>query len=552
MKKLKFLSVVLACIAFYSCSNNEEPVSKNLQSKTESLIEANVAQKEFAQILSKAVYNNSAMRQFLKNEAVKQFDNDYDIFYPYVKDEKVSGNQTFRDVLLSYSKDKTRFSEIEESLPLLNILVPDLSLFKAFSADKWDVNDNEVGVSYTLGNKDAVLYGNGDSIATLGANEVPDFPILVVKNSERLKVTASTRAANGNRKYSYAFISNAFNGSLSKSQTRSDYDETIPQESTEPYVKASELDPSVIAAYQEFKNNKQSIDRDYIYYGLNNSKPTNGTLNTNARESLYAFKVNPQVYSQISDQENDARLNNRPDNNDHSADNGTTSQKKAELSNEEVLNNIWTNGNFEIFFKVYVGNKDSNNSCTKTMAYSVSGKQLFQVATFHVHKEHKTAFRHSKYTYTINTSDLRSKWVYTNQLEENNNNIVFAQPWDISNYSLTINMEAYEHDEQQTIETTNTYTNEYTVKQDFSTETSTTVDKTTFGVKSTIGYSSTTSKSETVKTTTTKGDDMLGTVSYSYYDPIIVSDSEKDTKGYKIFTPSSGNMTVMILPKNLR
>lgn len=52
-----------------------------------------------------------------------QFDNDYDIFYPLVKNKIVYDNQSLRDILLSYCKDENELVQIEQSLPLLNILV---------------------------------------------------------------------------------------------------------------------------------------------------------------------------------------------------------------------------------------------------------------------------------------------------------------------------------------------------------------------------------------------------------------------------------------------
>ena len=97
------------------------------------------AQLKFAKLLSQAASSNVEVRSFLKKEALAQFDNDYDIFYPMIKDKKVFGDQSFRDVLLSYCKEANELSEIEQSLPLLNIMIPDLSLFWDFNAATWEI-----------------------------------------------------------------------------------------------------------------------------------------------------------------------------------------------------------------------------------------------------------------------------------------------------------------------------------------------------------------------------------------------------------------------------
>ena len=121
--------------------------------------------------MSKAVSNSLDVRKFLKAEAVAQFDNDYDIFYPLVKNKIVYDNQSLRDILLSYCKDENELVQIEQSLPLLNILVPDLSLFWDFNAEKWNVDDKEVSV-ICRDDKDNTLYENGENIGKMTTGDI--------------------------------------------------------------------------------------------------------------------------------------------------------------------------------------------------------------------------------------------------------------------------------------------------------------------------------------------------------------------------------------------
>lgn len=545
---------MLIGILVYSCSSYEGPTNSTLQKEKKDAIEANVAQKEFAQILSKAVYSNSDMRKFIKEKAIKQFDNDYDVFYPYVKDEKVTDNKTFRDILLSYCSDKDRFSKIEESLPLLNILVPNLSLFKAFSADTWDLNDNEVAVSYTLGNKNSVLYGNGNSIMTLKPNEVPDFPLLVVKNSERMKIVSSTRATNGEGEYTYAFANPAFDGSSRKSTRYITYYDTIPQESTDPYVKASDLDTAVIKAYNMFHNDDYSYDRDYIYYGLSYNHPTNGRLNQYMREHLYAFKMTSNIYYELTNlNTSNPKLDHpgKDKNTNARNDYGDISHDRGSLTDGEVINGIWTKGNFTIRFNTMIGTKGGAIS-SKDLIYSVPPTQLFQVDSIHVDYRHSTGFRRSRYVYTIYPGYLRPRWVYVKNLQYNtNDNLLFENAWDISNYSMTVHINVYEDNDPETIETTDTHTYEYDGNSDFSGDISGgTAPK--YDIKLGLGESRKTTNTISQKTTVTVGNYSLGEIDYSYYDPVIISDSEKDKLGYKVNAYGSGIVQAIILPERER
>ena len=72
---------VLFSIAAISCSKESisEPVSLDDTSSLES----------FSVILSKAVYESKDVRSFIKEKAIEMYDNDYDVFYPVVKNEKM-------------------------------------------------------------------------------------------------------------------------------------------------------------------------------------------------------------------------------------------------------------------------------------------------------------------------------------------------------------------------------------------------------------------------------------------------------------------------------
>ncbi len=105
------------------------------------------ASEEFAKILSKAIYEEKDLRNFIKEESLKEFDKDYDVFYPWVQNHIVNGTETFREVLSKYD-EAGMLSDIEEELPLLTILVPDWSWVTDFSACSWDTESQDISVVY--------------------------------------------------------------------------------------------------------------------------------------------------------------------------------------------------------------------------------------------------------------------------------------------------------------------------------------------------------------------------------------------------------------------
>lgn len=75
------------------------------------------------------------------------------------------------------------------------------------------------------------------------------------------------------------------------------------------------LDERCITAYNYFRNNKYLIDREYVYYGLSPNNKENGKLDPNIREKLYKFRVDPQKYGAITNEQigEDPHLKNEAD-----------------------------------------------------------------------------------------------------------------------------------------------------------------------------------------------------------------------------------------------
>lgn len=538
MKKLNFMLVLLLATTCACTDNlsedvalsNEQPISRSMNTT----LTAEEAQQQFAKILSKAVYNHVELRNFLKSKALKQFDNDYDVFYPLVKDEQVDNLGTFREVLLNYIPE-VDLSNIEATLPLLNIYVPDLSLFVDVTPENWNTTDQDVPVA--IKNQDepnTLMYLNGEFVDKMPGDEIPDFHFLYIKNNERVRKSRS-RSVNGMN--GYEFISEVFDGTHPKPQVVAS--RTIQSRSTSPaydidWVPASKIDPVVISAWETMKNDP-SLQRDNIYYGMTPTK-TEGTLNRAIDEYIYRFQIDPAAYYSIADQKGTGDKKDDPIIKDE-----TISNKVSELSDDEVIRRLWTDGKFEFHFQVFTGTTNIKELTASEYILNLEPKDLFNITITKWHRHH-TAFRHTKHYYKIDPNNLGRKWVYPHDLGYDNR----LPKWDISTQSLERFFYIYEHDEDEKYETTQSKVTTFT--HNFKSNVEGGIGKDEWNVKVGLGYDSTksTQTSSTLKIETTKGSDQLGTLTFYFYDSIII---EKDTnKGYRPKNVSNGTVTMTIMP----
>lgn len=91
----------------FSCSQEEgtSPINENTSNLPVSATAD--AQLKFAKLLSQAASSSIEVRNFLKKEALVQFDNDYDIFYPLIKDKKYLATKVLEIYYYHTAKKKT-------------------------------------------------------------------------------------------------------------------------------------------------------------------------------------------------------------------------------------------------------------------------------------------------------------------------------------------------------------------------------------------------------------------------------------------------------------
>lgn len=108
-----------------------------------------------------------------------EFDMNSDVLFALTSNKMIS-NQSFRDILVSYSSEDT-IAAIESSVPLLNILIPSFDIFN-IAVSNWEYNDSEIPVALS-NEKGMGLYLDGEFIMIIPNGELPDFHTIVVNEN---------------------------------------------------------------------------------------------------------------------------------------------------------------------------------------------------------------------------------------------------------------------------------------------------------------------------------------------------------------------------------
>lgn len=429
MKKAIF-RIAMMCISILLC------LSCQKVSTVESSIESNQLNLEdkFALILSKALYDNINLRQFIRDEALKQFDKDYDVFYPWAKDKYVQGEKSFREILIDYSSEKV-ISSIEKEMPLLNILVPDWEWLGAFSVNSWNVEDNDIVVSSGTCTDGHRIYHNGEYLGVLEHGLFPEYPVLIVKNNERMKFSTKTKS----NLTLYEFVDENFNPNIetkaSDVVTSYIFPSTSPGSNFVDLSSFTTTCPEAITAWEEYGFDPYGAQRNYIYYSIPNGSNQGLEQNPKIRESVLAIRLH-NVNCMENDETNDPKLNQ------------VTKKDSGYPTTDDIINAIWSDGQLEI--QLYATTvKDGNVIVLNTNAIPVSGKDIFDISKIQLDFYHKTWFTRRKYVYIPDQNNLEPKWYYLPSPLKFN-------IWNPSESSSIINIHAYEIDESTTKTVTDT------------------------------------------------------------------------------------------------
>ena len=500
------------------------------------------AQQSFAAILSEAVSETPSLRSFIRETALEQFDKDYDVFYPYVKNTVVENNLTFRDLLLRHTDEQT-LSSIEQALPKLTILVPDWSWMGCFSINTWDPAE-DVAVTFAIPDGYIGAYEKGEYLGELPSGSFPDFPVLVIKENERMICKTGTKGSD----LQYDFIDAAFNNVQTK-VTPQYWQQTINETpDTSKFVPESQINYRAKQAFDYFHDGEQRIyQRDYLYYNMtapNQTKPRY----SNIKETIYKFKFRKFECSYFFD---DVVRGHAYDF-DKEGFKGSSYEWKnnKELPTAEMISKeLYCEGNLEL--KYLISMPEKNGVFNTEKPAPVSFGDVFVLERADVKFEHKTAFHRNKYTYTPDFTSIKPKWYVVD---------VDLPIWDLSGSSSRITISVIEFDETGDAEfyynVTHTNSTNWETKEENGIGGEIGIGGGKISVTRKVGLGLTIRNEDVTNETekykrTQGGVDNLGQAELDYLTPVLKSRTCKDgVWGYEVETISTGLVDIMMLPKS--
>ena len=145
---LRRVGLLLALFIVGSCSDNmvENSENSSLIEKNDGEVDLNSLKSEFSFALARVLNESEGVRKLIKEEAIKQFDHDYDVLYMLVKDKQLGGGGTLEGFLLKYVSRENLLSLYKE-MPTLTIFVPSLP-GDSFSAEGWNTAKEIPYVAY--------------------------------------------------------------------------------------------------------------------------------------------------------------------------------------------------------------------------------------------------------------------------------------------------------------------------------------------------------------------------------------------------------------------
>lgn len=508
------LALCIAFITVLSCEKSAQPVKP---SATKDLT-TEKAFEEFAIILSKAVSNEPELRIFLKDEALKQFDYDYDVFYPYVKYEVVDGCETFGEMLSRYDS-KGFLPLIEKVVPKLTVLIPDWSWVdkKCFSVNAWDTSNPLVFVAYDYTNGSHQLVHDGIIGDILPYGSFLDIPVMVIKSNERIKEDVDVKGGS----MGFSFIDESFDNSHDP-KTKVVYDKEFEinlggAAENSDWVSKMKVNGLIRSCYSITKDIPGAAQRDYVYYGMSEDHPK-GYLNNKLYETIYRYKLDPtdDFYYEAGD----FHLNKTP-----------KMETNEKLNVNELKEFSWSEGKIEFRFTINAGLASPPASYHK-----VKMSDAFNLVKAIENRHYNFFGAYTSHYYFINKDCLAPKWIYPD---------LKLFTWDISNTPVHYTVQIHEVDDGATHTYSNSYTWQYATNFTRNSEAGASIElltlKTSFGISATttIGGSSSTS------VTYTNNDDDLGTFVVQYINDIVTQES---SGGVKLANYDTGRIKVCIVP----
>jgi hypothetical protein len=529
-------------LLLFVTSCDYETVDETSQNVTEPVstfaeLESKMSNKErlkvkFARKLALAVSENQDLRLFLKTEALKMINNDYDVFYPVIKDKSILGDDSksssnpssFRNTLLPYFENESELNEIEQQLPLLTIFVPELPE-NSFSAAMWDTTNPAsnpvVAIRLSSSNDIPVIDIFHGEDYVIESDLIPSYPVIVIKDNERIQVNNGNSAAKNliDNPCSQVlspllleFTDNNFNPCITYSGggggSPSGPSGPAPcNAGFEPLPgRDSTVDQFLINSYNAF--NGATITnpwhRDNIYYNLTATQPSGAFVGGRYVEAVTYFRINgdaKNAFSTISDQT------------------GETGDRDPVLANhdwdhDQRNRTPWTDGNFEIQVVVFDGNKSEGVEPFQLFLDARPG-DLFEYSQETVTRRRGFVVRWDRTYWRPIVTGFKGLDLSSRAIGRQTGDI---HPWDLDRYSRGWRLEFYENDNTEEVQTSVTNSVKYSRNIEISAN-ATINEKVKVGLKDGV-----TLATESIKNTVVKyklGRDELGFLDANFEDTVL-------------------------------
>ena len=189
LQRLGMVTVGLS-LCLWSCDKQDKNVQPSEEITVLTPTEYNSRLEDVAKALAISM-NEKSVKSFIKEEALKKFDGDYDILYGQVEDKKING-ENFESILAtntSIGKSAkvdavNNLRQTQKLIPLLNIAVP-------LNIEKWNTDNYSPMVVVLPDNYSEektktlkAFKGDGSSFS-IDASKIPSEPFIVVSENER-------------------------------------------------------------------------------------------------------------------------------------------------------------------------------------------------------------------------------------------------------------------------------------------------------------------------------------------------------------------------------
>lgn len=363
-------------------------------------------QREFSKSLAKSLNQSKMLRDIIKTKALEMFDEDHDILYEMIKDERVENNSTVEELIMKNITDKKAFKKLDTEYPTLTILVPTLPK-DCFNPQKWNTATEIPKVAVVLHSTNDVPIIDGDgSEKLMEAKYTPGFPVIVVKENERVVTNKDgkfkdlkTKELTSKNGVKFKFLSEEFDRKTKKAKSgRVAFNSTIDQ---------------VVRDAYDIYQNVDGWQRDYVYYGITPSQP-NGRFKYNFIDGIKSFRMSGDPMQALRK---------------------IVAQVDGDPLIMQGFSTGWTEGSFEFKVTTYVGNKGGGAAFEIERFIGINPQDLFELTYTDVGGWFNTF-------YILTDIQLKTK-ILSNEYTILN--------WDLNVYSSILKMSIEEQDPSVTV-----------------------------------------------------------------------------------------------------